>query len=83
MFDKQWVNRLAAAIQLHYPEFNKAAFSKIPLMALHRLELNDRMRHTATTLHQYLPGPYTKNIEILKSGVGSPEGYTNLVFQIM
>ncbi|MFN8320861.1 MAG: DNA alkylation repair protein [Saprospiraceae bacterium] len=81
MFDKQWVNRLAAAIQLHYPEFNKAAFSKNTVNGFAPLELNDRMRHTATTLHQYLPGPYTKNIEILKKVVlDLPKGYTNLVF---
>lgn len=81
MFDKQWAALLASAIHKHYPDFNKAIFIKNTVNGYAPLELNDRMRHTTALLHHHLPGPYYKNIEILKKAVVDlPYGYTNLVF---
>lgn len=81
MFNEAYYKNLARVFsQVHSP-FNTKSFVKSTTADLHTRSLNERMRHTALTLHDHLPDNYQKSLSILKETINFlPNSYTTLVF---
>ena len=81
MFNHTYYKNLTSAVSIVHSPFNTSSFLKNAIKDLSTRSLNERMRHTAHTLQQYLPNDYQKSISILKDTVTLlPTGYTALVF---
>lgn len=81
MFGHSFYTRLAHAFATTYKSFAADKFLKEVTGPLEMLSLNERMRHTASVLHHYLPPDYRKTIGLMKEVVPQMNsGYTNLVF---
>ncbi|HTF80897.1 MAG TPA: DNA alkylation repair protein [Cytophagales bacterium] len=81
MFNGPFYERLSLELNKVYPGFSTEAFLSDALMELEGRALNQRMRHTATLLRQYLPSNYEQTLSILYQVIQRlPKGYTTLVF---
>lgn len=70
IFNKEAVSQIAFFLEKSSHEFNKKSFIKDASTGLKQLELKDRVRHISHAMKVNLPGPYKKNIQIIKKSVG-------------
>ncbi len=83
LYSRQFFDDLAAALYRHYPSFDRAQFiARIYDEAWQDRALKDRMRHTTTVLHQFLPGGYRAALDILKAAAPALEGSGFLLMSI-
>jgi len=81
MFGFSFHKKLAHTFAATYKSFATDKFVNEVTVSLEKLSLNERMRHTASILHQYLPADYKKSISLMKDVIPMMNpGYTNLVF---
>jgi 3-methyladenine DNA glycosylase AlkC len=67
VYTNEYITNLAMKIKDVYKEFNKDEFTKAVFdESWEFLELKERMRHIAIKLDDFLPFPYTKQLDILK-----------------
>lgn len=81
LYTHEYVSKLAHALQLVYPKFQHAAFVQAVFNPewKHK-ELKARLRHITHCLHQFLPLPYNKQLEILKKVAPPFSGFLALFF---
>lgn len=72
LIDKEAVNCLAHNLALVYPRFDSHGFKRTALKVIKGLELLDRGRALADLLHEFLPRPYSKAVQILLSSLTKP-----------
>lgn len=65
LLDEKAVNYLAKNIKLFHDDFEAEKFIAESLQDITELSLMDRGRKIAAVLHQYLPQPYKKSLDIL------------------
>jgi 3-methyladenine DNA glycosylase AlkC len=81
MFGPAYYKTLAHAFKTSYKSFAADKFLNAVLGPIESMALNERMHHTTSVLHQYLPPDYKKNIALMKEVIPQLKpGYTNLVF---
>jgi len=67
LYTTELISKLAQSITATHSSFESASFQAHIFDTLWpEKELKERMKHIADTLHQFLPEPYAKAIEILK-----------------
>ncbi len=81
LFDRAFLKRLADAVAAEAPRFDRDGFLKGTRgPAWTGLELKGRVRHLATLLHLHLPGPYRRQLAVLRQVAPRFRGLTALVF---
>lgn len=81
MFNLAYYKNLAQVFESAHKPFQSKRFIEEVTHNLEALSLNERMRNTATVLHQHLPEKYITTIGIMKEVIPQLRGgYTNLVF---
>lgn len=85
LYNAAYIELLATQVSLAYPTFKKSNFiSAVFDSEWNELELKQRMRHIALSLHQHLTQEYHQNIEILKKSfikLNHSYGLENMIFQ--
>lgn len=70
------INKLADAIEQHYPSFDKPRFLRLMFdESFEAKELLDKMRHTTKCLFDTLPKPYKKALDILMKAAPDVKGF--------
>lgn len=72
LLDKDAVTQLAENLHLAYDKFKKQEFVKDTLSTIEPLTLTERSTHIADKMHEFLPGPYSQNIEIILASLTPP-----------
>ncbi len=65
LFNAEKVSKLAAEIEMVYPDFKRAAFEKKVVSAFPKEELMERIANIRDTLHEFLPSDYKKAVTII------------------
>ena len=65
MFNKKAIAKISKEIKLNYKKFDDKNFKKDIFKELDHLELKQRTRHIAVTLHDYLPNDFEKAAKII------------------
>ncbi len=82
LYTKEYIEKLAFDIGKLYQPFDQRSFKDTIFDPLWKsLELKQRMRHIATTLHIFLPLPYPKQLEILKTISQNYRSLESMFFQ--
>jgi 3-methyladenine DNA glycosylase AlkC len=80
-YNQQLINKLAGLIAVYYKPFNQAQFvSAVFNKDWDKKELKQRMRHITHCLHQAIPLPYAKQIDILKNTAPHFNGFIAMFF---
>jgi 3-methyladenine DNA glycosylase AlkC len=75
LYNKEFYTSFSVVLENHVPDFEKKKFIKMIFSsAFETMELKQRMRHTATVLHHFLPKDYEKAIPILKNCIKQIQG---------
>ncbi|TCD07565.1 DNA alkylation repair protein [Pedobacter frigidisoli] len=70
LYSPTFYNRLADALVITVPDFDKSKFiKKIYTSGFESKELKERMEHTAVVLHQFLPNDYPQAIALIKKTI--------------
>jgi 3-methyladenine DNA glycosylase AlkC len=81
LYTPQLIARLADEIRHSYPSFNAKAFQRTVLNEQWpQLELKQRMRHIAQSIHRHLPVPYAEQIRVLTEVAPRFTGFLALLF---
>jgi 3-methyladenine DNA glycosylase AlkC len=83
MYNQKYVSDLAAAVQNEYPAFDEEAFSaRVFDDEWEARKLKERMRHIATTLHDFLPADYRRALGVLRKVAPklTDYGFENMIF---
>lgn len=81
MFGQVYYKNLAAVFSAIHSPFNTTSFLKEVTTDFADRSLNERMRHTAKTLHHHLPSDYRQSLSLLREAIPNlSPGYTALVF---
>ena len=85
IYNKNYIELVSNCIKKNYEEFDIENFTKSVFdESWEKLELKQRMRHIAVTLHQFLPSDYLESIKILKDSsslISIEYGLENMIFQ--
>ena len=65
---------VSSEIKKHYKKFDEEAYLKTVNKGLNRLEMKERVVQISEGLHQFLPGPYERNIRILSKTLKNKKG---------
>ncbi|MCJ8277927.1 MAG: DNA alkylation repair protein [Bdellovibrionales bacterium] len=82
LYNKNSLGQLAKEIKKSYPKFDDKAFLKSSLKNFPKLEMKERVVQISSELHNFLPGPYKKNISLLIKTLKSqknPEGLEGFI----
>jgi 3-methyladenine DNA glycosylase AlkC len=78
-FTRDSLSQLAQVMKENYPGFNYKDFmEQVFDQSFDSLELTKKMRHTTKCLEKVLPGPYKKNLGILKESAPKIKGFEAL-----
>lgn len=87
LYSVSFYNRLSDSLLHSLPQFNKQKFTKAIFDEnFERLELKERMRHTAKVLHQFMPEKFAQAVPLLKKMIhqlqqdGFPNGGLEMMF---
>lgn len=80
LLSREFVNELARDIRKTSKKFDDAAFVKTTLKEWNQLELKNRTNRIATSFHQYIPGNYEQQLQVLLSIHESYKGLPAFVF---
>lgn len=81
VFDKKFINALAADLKKEYPKFDQQGFIKaIFKKGWKEKELKQRIRHISENMQQSLPVSYKKAISLLKPVSDNYSGLQHLIF---
>lgn len=70
LYSPAFYERLTNILAVTIPNFNKSKFlNAIFTTDFEGMELKERMKHTSKVLHQFLPGDYRKNIDLIKTTI--------------
>ena len=69
LYNKNTISKISKEIKRTYPEFNHKKFVSDCLTNLETMELKQRVKHIANTLHHHLPNNYKKSIKIIISSL--------------
>ncbi|MFN5629970.1 MAG: DNA alkylation repair protein [Bacteroidota bacterium] len=68
LYKKKFYNSFSIVLENHIPDFDKKKFITMIFSSdFEAMELKERMRHTATTLHHFLPDDFEHSITIIKN----------------
>ncbi len=82
LYSKEFIEKLTDKLFLIYSKFEKENFINSIFDDIWQdLELKQRMRHIAITLHEFLPFSYDKQLEILKKVKEDFTGLEAMIFQ--
>jgi len=82
LYNKKLISSLSRELKKVYPSFNSEKFSKhVFSKEWKNKELKQRMRHITETLHEFLPGDYSRAISILKPVSEKFTGFEYMFFQ--
>ncbi|MBE9600852.1 DNA alkylation repair protein [Pedobacter sp. MC2016-24] len=71
IYSAQFYSEISSVFSSILPNFNERKFSNdIFSPDFEQKELKERMRHTATVLHQFLPEDYVETVQLLKQAIG-------------
>lgn len=81
MFNAAYYKQFTAELSKLYKQLPETQFYNALMKGHDSRSLNERLRHTSLTLHEFLPAKLHSTIELLKALVPKLKGgYTNLVF---
>ncbi len=82
LYSKEFIEKLVNKLSLIHKDFEKEDFINSIFDDIWQdLELKQRMRHIAITLHEFLPFSYDKQLEILKKVKEDFTGLEAMIFQ--
>ena len=78
LYNKKSVTKLSDQIKRSHPSFDTKLFMQKVLNGLNKMEMKERVVHISENIHNALPGPYKKNIQILMKTLKSPQNTNGL-----
>ncbi|MFC7063737.1 DNA alkylation repair protein [Halobacillus seohaensis] len=81
VYNNELIEKLASSLHGQSCEFNKELFIKLVYSNdWDQLEFKQRVRRLSTSIHEALPLPYIKSLEVIKSAAPEFKGLSSIIF---